>query len=435
MWFKESIFYQIYPFGFCGAPKQNDDVTVNRIKKIEDWIPHFNKIGINALYLCPIFESDAHGYDTRDYSKIDCRLGAKEDFKKVVDELHKNNIKIVLDGVFNHVGRGFWAFQDVIKNRENSLYKDWFFIDFSSNSNYNDGLYYEGWEGHYDLVKLNLNNPDVIAHLFSCIDGWVNDFDIDGLRLDVAYLLSQDFLKQLNNHCKNLKSDFFLVGETIHGDYNQIVGDGLLDSCTNYECYKGLYSSFNEKNMYEIAYSLNRQFGKEDWTLYKGKSLFNFVDNHDVNRIASTLENKENLPLIYTLLFTMPGAPCLYYGSEWGIEGKRSEYSDHELRPNIETPIFNDLAAYIYKLSNIRKNQPALSYGDYRQLAITNTQFVFAREFNNEIIVVAINLDEQAVHLDLPLEGQLINLMDSTTIDCSKKLELPSQKAIIYKVK
>ena len=117
MWYEESVFYQIYPLGFCGAPFENDSILTHRILKVLDWIPHMKKLGINAIYFSPVFESDTHGYNTRDYGLIDTRLGTNDDFKKVVDSLHKEDIKVVLDGVFNHVGRGFWAFKDVQEKR------------------------------------------------------------------------------------------------------------------------------------------------------------------------------------------------------------------------------------------------------------------------------------------------------------------------------
>ena len=197
MWAYESVFYQICPIGFCGAPRVNDGQTVNRIQKVADWTDHLVKLGVNAVYFSPVFESDSHGYDTRDFRKIDCRLGTNDDFATMCRTLHDNGIRVVLDGVFNHVGRGFWAFRDVQEKKWDSPYKDWFHISFDGNSNYNDGFWYEGWEGHYELVKLNLKNPAVVDHIFSCIRSWVEEFDIDGLRLDVAYLLDRDFLKAL----------------------------------------------------------------------------------------------------------------------------------------------------------------------------------------------------------------------------------------------
>ena len=247
MWAYESVFYQIYPIGFCGAPRVNDGVLKNRIGKVADWAEHIAKLGCNAVYFSPLFESDSHGYDTRDFRKIDCRLGTNKDFAAVCETLHKNGVKVVLDGVFNHVGRGFWAFRDVQEKKWDSPYKDWFHISFDGNSN------------HYELVKLNLKNPAVVQHIFDCIRLWVEEFDIDGLRLDVAYCLDKDFIRQLRAFCDTVKPDFFLVGELLHGDYNQFVGDQLLHSCTNYECYKGLYSSMNSMNLFEITHSLLRQ--------------------------------------------------------------------------------------------------------------------------------------------------------------------------------
>ena len=158
MWAYNSIFYQIYPIGFCGAPVHNDGVCVPRIRKLMDWSEYLQTLGVDSILLNPIFESDNHGYDTRDFKTIDCRLGTNEDFKEVCENLHKHNVKIVLDGVFNHVGRGFWAFKDVQEKKWDSPYKDWFHISFDDNSCYNDGFWYEGWEGHFELVKLNLEN-------------------------------------------------------------------------------------------------------------------------------------------------------------------------------------------------------------------------------------------------------------------------------------
>ena len=399
MWADESVFYKIYPLGMCGAPYENDGISEDRILKVLDWIPHLKKLGIDAIYFSPVFESDSHGYNTRDYTKVDCRLGTNKDFAKVVLELHKEGIKVILDGVFNHVGRGFWAFQDVLKNRENSQYKDWFNISFDGNSNYNDGLWYEGWEGCYDLVKLNLKNPAVTDHLLSAVKGWVNEFDIDGLRLDVAYCLDEGFIRQLRSYTNGLKEDFFLVGEILGGDYNTIMGDGKFDSCTNYECYKGIHSSLNSMNMFEISYSINRQFGPEQWTLYKGKHLLSFVDNHDVSRIASILERPEHIPLAYALIFGMPGIPIVYYGSEWGIKGDKKD-GDPALRPALDRPEWNELTDEIAAMAKAHGNSGALCGGIYRQVLVTNKQYIFERKTDSETVLVAINADETAFHAD-----------------------------------
>ena len=433
MWAYESVFYQIYPLGFCGAPFENDGVLTPRIRKVIDWIPHIKNLGANAIYFSPVFESDTHGYNTRDFRKIDVRLGTNEDFADVCQALHKEGIKVVLDGVFNHVGRGFWAFQDVLEKRWDSPYKDWFHISFDGNSNYNDGLWYEGWEGNYDLVKLNLCHPDVKQHIFDSIRSWVEEFDIDGLRLDVAYCLDENFVRELRAFCDSLKPDFFLVGEMLHGDYNRLMNDSMLHSATNYECYKGLFSSFNSMNMFEIIHSLLRQFGPENWTLYRGKHLLCFVDNHDVSRIASNLTNEQHLPLIYALCFGMPGIPCVYYGSEWGAKANKSE-GDPALRACFDAPVENDLTAWISKLAAAKKASNALNYGDFRSVVLTNRQCIFERKTDSERILVAINADNvpYTAHFDAGC-GTAVDLITGNTHDFGGGSELPPYSAFFWK--
>lgn len=433
MWAYESVFYQIYPLGFCGAPFENDGVLTPRIRKVIDWIPHIKNLGANAIYFSPVFESDTHGYNTRDFRKIDVRLGTNEDFADVCQALHKEGIKVVLDGVFNHVGRGFLAFQDVLEKRWDSPYKDWFHISFDGNSNYNDGLWYEGWEGNYDLVKLNLCHPDVKQHIFDSIRTWVEEFDIDGLRLDVAYCLDENFVRELRAFCDSLKPDFFLVGEMLHGDYNRLMNDSMLHSATNYECYKGLFSSFNSMNMFEIIHSLLRQFGPENWTLYRGKHLFCFVDNHDVSRIASNLTNEQHLPLIYALCFGMPGIPCVYYGSEWGAKANKSE-GDPALRACFDAPMENDLTAWISKLAAAKKASNALNYGDFRSVVLTNRQCIFERKTDSERVLVAINADNvpYTAHFDAGC-GTAVDLITGNTHDFGGGSELPPYSAFFWK--
>ena len=435
MWAYESVFYQIYPLGFCGAPFENDGVLEHRILKVLDWIPHMVSLGVNAVYFSPLFESDTHGYNTRDYRRLDVRLGTNEDFKQVCDALHEKGIRVVLDGVFNHVGRGFGPFQDVIRNRESSPYVSWFHrIDFGGNSNYNDGLWYEGWEGNYDLVKLNLHNEDVINHLLESVKGWVEEFDIDGLRLDVAYCLDENFLRRLHSFTQGLKEDFFLVGEMLHGDYNRLMNDQMLHSATNYECYKGLYSSFNSMNMFEIIHSLMRQFGPENWTLYKGKHLLSFVDNHDVTRVASILTNEKHLPLIYALAFGMPGIPCVYYGSEWGEKAEKRQ-GDPALRPSFEAPVWNELCQWISKLAQAKKQSEALNYGAFRSVVLTNKQCIFERKTDGERVLVAINADgeDYVAHFDAGC-GTAVDLITGEKHDFGGGSTLPAYSAYFWKM-
>ena len=425
MWAYNSIFYQIYPIGFCGAPVHNDGVCVPRIRKLMDWSEYLQTLGVDSILLNPIFESDNHGYDTRDFKTIDCRLGTNEDFKEVCEDLHKHIVKIVLDGVFNHVGRGFWAFKDVQEKKWDSPYKDWFHISFDGNSCYNDGFWYEGWEGHFELVKLNLQNPAVVDYLMECVKYWIDEFDIDGLRLDVAYSLDHNFMRRLRSYTQELKPDFALIGEVLFGDYNIIVNDEMLHSCTNYECYKGLYSSFNSMNMFEIAHSLHRQFGSDQWCIYRGKHLMTFVDNHDVTRLASILTNKKHIPLAYGLLMGMPGIPCLYYGSEWAEQGEKAPDNDYALRPCFEEPKPNELTEFIKKLIRVRQESDALCNGAYKNVVIQNHQLVFERCSEKERVIVAINAADYPYTANAgELNGTAADLLTGETVTMNGQLEL-----------
>lgn len=401
MWFDQAVLYQIYPLGLCGAPKENDGVETPRILRLLDWVDHIQKLGADTVLLNPVFDSDRHGYDTRDYFKLDPRLGSNEDFAKVCRAFHDAGLRVMLDGVFNHVGRGFWAFRDVQEKKWDSPYKDWFHLSFDGNTEYNDGFWYESWEGHNELVKLNLWNPAVVEHQFAAIRSWVENFGIDGLRLDVAYCLPPEYLKQLRAFTRTLKEDFVLMGETLHGDYNRWMGEELCHSVTNYECYKGLWSSFNSMNMFEIGHSLARQFGPEQWTLYKGCHLLSFLDNHDVSRIASQLTNPEQLKAAYALMFGMPGVPAVYYGSEWGILGDKKQ-GDDALRPELELPQWNGLCDWIEKLAQAKRGSKAMCYGSYRNVVLTNKQIIFERKCDDERVLVAINADQESyvAHFD-----------------------------------
>lgn len=400
MWLKSSVMYQIYPLGFCGAPQENDGVTSPRIRKVIDWIGHIKQTGANTILFNPLFESDCHGYDTRDYKKTDCRLGTNDDLKEVCKQLHDHGFRILFDGVFHHVGRGFWAFQDVLAKREASAYCNWFYINFGQDNAYQDGLTYEGWEGYYDLVKLNLKNPEVVEYLLGCVQFWLDEFGIDGLRLDVAYCLESDFLQQLRTFCDQKKPEFALIGEILFGDYKRIVNSEMLHSCTNYECYKGIYSSCNEYNLFEISYSLNRQFGENGHGIYDGMMMMSFCDNHDVSRIASILNVRQHLPIVYGIVYTMPGFPCIYYGSEWGATGDKKD-GDQALRVSFEQPEWNELTDWIQTLSRVRSKSKALQEGTYRNVTITNKQLVYERCFGEERVVVAMNLENQEFEMDL----------------------------------
>ena len=414
-WVNSAVFYHIYPLGLCGAPDRNDFSTspVDRLCKISQWLPHIKGLGANAIYLGPLFESSAHGYDTADYYHLDRRLGTDETLRIVADEIHQSGMRLILDGVFNHVGRDFWAFRDVLQYGSASCYCSWFAnLRFEGRSPFGDPFTYEGWAGNYDLVKLDLHNSEVKDHLFHAVCSWVERFGIDGLRLDAADCLDLEFLNELRQFTQSLKPDFWLMGEIVAGDYRIWANEQRLDSVTNYECYKGLYSSLADKNYFEIAYSLNRQFGPEG--IYRGLSLYTFADNHDVNRVAANLPNPAMLYPLYCQLFTMPGVPSIYYGSEWGLADKRTRTSDKMLRPCLDLDSARssapapDLESAIAKLAELRKKSTALRFGNYRQIYVNHEQMAFLRESDDESCLIVLNSASSpaALTLSIPLQAQ-----------------------------
>lgn len=429
----EAVVYNIYPIGFCGAPKENDFKQEYRLDKIYDWIPHMKEMSVNVLVFNPLFESTKHGYDTIDYRKVDSRLGDNNSFKAICQALHENGIRIILDGVFNHVGRDFFAFKDVQQNLQNSPYCGWFNnLNFWNRSPYGDNFSYEGWAGHYDLVKLNLDNPDVTNYLLDSVKFWIDEFDIDGLRLDAADCISIEFFKKLRTVCKSKKPDFWLYGELTHGDYSRWANSEALDSATNYECYKGIYSSHNDHNYFEIAHSLGRQFANGG--IYQDIYTFNFVDNHDVNRIVNMLKDKNHLANVYSMMYTMPGVPSIYYGSEFGIEGQRTNHSDYELRPcldldNIPNPNYS-LFEHIKKLGEVRLALEALKYGKFENVNIMNEKLVYKRFTDNQTVFVAFNLTDRCekIGFDTGCNAKLTDVLNGNEVfDVNGYYELEMQ--------
>lgn len=417
-WYDEAIFYHIYPLGLTGAPKENPyGEPEHRLNTLLPWIGHIREIGCNALYIGPLFESVGHGYETTDYKKLDSRLGTNKDLADFVAECHKQGIRVILDGVFNHTGRDFFAFQDIKKNRENSPYKDWYCgVNFWGNNQYNDGFSYENWGGYDLLVKLNQHNPAVKDYICDVIRFWVSEFKIDGIRLDAADVLDFGYMQALRHTANEIGPDFWLMGEVIHGDYTRWVNEGTLHSVTNYHLHKALYSGHNDHNYFEIAHTVKRLYGMGG-NRPDGLKLYNFVDNHDVERIYTKLNNKAHFTPVHVLLYTLPGVPSIYYGSEFGIEGKKERYSDDSLRPALSLLDYenamqeNPCTRLIAALGKVRQEVKALSYGDYKELVLTNRQYAFSRNHDGESVLVAVNNDDNEASLRLPA-GNAAKYMD-----------------------
>ena len=421
-WYDGAVFYHIYPIGMTGAPRTNTfEAGEHRLNKLLDWLPHIKAIGCDAIYIGPLFESVAHGYETADYKKLDSRLGDNNDLINFVKACHERGIKVIVDGVFNHVGREFFAFKDLKEHRENSAYRDWFKnIHFDWNNDYNDGLYYDSWDGHGTLVNLNHQNPAVREYFLDVARFWISEFDIDGIRLDAADVLDFTFMRELRSVTDSCKQDFWLLGEVIHGDYTRWVNNEMLHSVTNYWLHKALYSGHNDHNYFEIAHTVKRC---TDMGMHIANAFYNFVDNHDVARIITKLNNKAHFFPVHVLLYTLPGKPSIYYGSEFAIEGEKKPYADEILRPELKIEDYKDAVntnentKRIAALGNMRLNNQWVGEAGYRELLLTNRQYAFLREYGDKRLVAIVNNDDNNADINLNIGGRFTELFSGETRD------------------
>ncbi len=422
-WYDSAVFYHIYPLGLCGCPHDNNGEQGHHFDKITEWSEHARHLGCNAIYIGPLFESGSHGYDTTDYRKVDSRLGTNDEFRAYVKHCHNIGLKVIVDGVFNHTGRGFFAFQDLKQYREGSRYRDWYCnVNFWGNNEYNDGFSYDNWGGHNLLVKLNMWNWDVKNYLFDTVRFWVSEFDIDGIRLDAADVLDFGFMRDLRGVCDSVKPEFWLMGEVIHGDYSRWANAGMLNSVTNYELHKGLFSGHNDHNYFEIAHSVRRLLGIVGDKI----RLYTFVDNHDVARIYSKLNNKAHMANVTMLLYTLPGIPSVYYGSEFGVEGDKQYGSDWNLRPELNLADFDenaDIPGLHRALGRIKARFPEVTWGDYKELNLTTRQYAYARILDGKAVITALNNDDNPAHMEINLPvsanhaANLLTIQDETEED------------------
>ena len=448
-WYEQAVFYHIYPLGLLGAEKTNTlTETAHRLTELESWIPHISDLNGSAIYIGPLFESCTHGYDTKDFRLVDRRLGSNEDFARFVRLCHENGIRVVVDGVFNHTGREFFAFQDIREKREASPYKDWYRgVNFGWGSPLGDPFGYEAWQGHFELPCLNLRNPEVRQYLFDSIQFWVDNFNIDGIRLDCANVLDFGFMKELREKTSAMKPDFWLMGEVIHGDYSRWANPEMLHSVTNYELHKGLWSGHNDHNYFEIAHTMRRLQG-----LCHDTRLYLFSDNHDVERLPNKLRNREHIRHIAILVYTLWGIPSIYYGSEFGIEGKKEWGSDWPLRPCLELSDFKDaettnpVTSVYAALGRLKAELPELTDGEVKELQLTTQCYAFARVLDGKACVVVLNNGDSPAQLEfqLPVEASSAKDLLADTVGAQPvltsmewgrmKVQLPSNYATILQL-
>jgi len=428
-WSDHVIWWQLHPISFLGAEPTAlaaDAPAVHRLGDLVPWLDYLVELGCNGLALGPVFAAESHGYDTVDHHRIDARLGSDQDFDDLVAAARERGVRVLLDGVFNHVGRGFAPFQDVLTHGRASTYASWFELDFTAEAaDSADGFGYADFEGHHHLVALNHAEPAVQQYVAEVMRHWLRR-GVDGWRLDAAYAVPPAFWRAVIDQVRPEYPDAWFVGEVIHGDYAQIVRDGRLDSVTQYELWKAVWSSLNDLNFFELAHALKRHDG-----FAADFRPLTFVGNHDVTRLASILDDPRHAVHALAVLFTVAGVPSIYAGDEQGFQGVKHERADgdREIRPRFPAGP-GELAPYgwpTYRLHQdligLRRRHPWLVRAQVEVLHLENQALAYRSvDPDGEAgLVVLLNLSDQ--EFAFPLERLGERLLGSSGSDSPERVE------------
>ncbi len=398
-WVRHAIWWHVYPLGFVGAfpAAQPPAAEEHRLSRIVEWLDHAVELGASGIALGPIFASRTHGYDTTDHYRIDPRLGDDGDFDGLVDQAHRRGLKVLLDGVFNHVGADFPRYRQAVEQQDPEAAR-WF--------RGRPGRLHT-FEGHDGLFTLNHRNPAVVDYTVDVMTHWLGR-GADGWRLDAAYAVPEKFWAAVLPRVRERHPGAWFVAEVIHGDYPAFVAGSGVDSVTQYELWKATWSSLNDGNFHELDWALKRHNGFQD-----GFAPLTFVGNHDVTRIASKLERPEHLAHALVLLFTVGGVPTVYAGDEFGYLGVKEDRAggDDAVRPEFGSapeeliqhlsPAAQDTLNLHRYLISLRRQHPWLHEARTSALHLENRFYVYEARNGDDALIVALNVDEAAA--DLPI--------------------------------
>lgn len=445
-WVTHAVWWQVYPLGFAGAEKAALPAGApaeHRLQKLIPWLDYIVDLGASGLALGPVFASETHGYDTTDYFRIDPRLGDDNDFDQLIHEAHARGLRVLLDGVFNHTGRSFQPFTEAMAHGPNAPTASWFRINWQQpGPQYppeQDGRQqaepdYEDFEGHHHLVALNHTEPAVAEFVAGVMKHWLGR-GADGWRLDAAYAVPSAFWSTVLADVRADYPEAYFVGEYIHGDYAGEVGSGTLDSATQYELWKAVWSSLNDANFYELASSLERHNSFLDAFV-----PLTFVGNHDVTRIASRLRDPVLLPLALVVLFTVGGTPTIYYGDEQGYRGVKEDRAggDDDVRPQFPAAPSDlaDMGHHIYQLHReligMRRRHAWLHTSRTTVLSLSNENLVYRStgeagpDGKVPTIVVALNQSDHPADVEVPPSDAIL-LEGNGHLAASNRVALPAR--------
>lgn len=400
-WAQHTIWWHLHPLGFTGAERTAlpaHEPPVARLRSLEPWLDHLIDLGANGLALGPVFASETHGYDTVEHLAVDRRLGTDDDLRWLFDACHARGIRVLLDGVFNHVGRGFPAFQDVLAHGRASRYAGWFRLDWHDDDRFD----HADFEGHHHLVALDHGNPEVADHVVEVMGHWL-DAGADGWRLDAAYSVPPAFWREVTDRVRATHPDAWFVGEVIHGPYEPWLTDAGLDAVTQYELWKAMWSAVNDRNLFELAWALDRHAA-----LVEVGTPMTFLGNHDVTRIATKVADPRHHDHVGVLLLTLPGVPSIYAGDDHGFTGEKTDTAtgDDAVRPAFPAdpsqllPFGWPRFQRTRELIALRRRHPWLTTATIDVLELSNRQLAYRAHTGDESLVVLLNLDDEVVRFD-----------------------------------
>lgn len=409
-WIEHAVLWHVYPLGFLGAEAEaTSDGVHHRLGALEPWLDHAVTLGASGILLGPVFASSTHGYDTVDHFRVDERLGDEQDLVALFEAAHARGLRVVLDGVFNHVGQGFDRFTTALAEGPGSPSAGWFRLRWPADGGPAE---HEDFEGHSALVALNHENPEVADHVASVMEYWL-DRGADGWRLDAAYAVPPAFWAPVLDRVREAHPDVYVVGEVIHGDYVGIVHESGMDAVTQYELWKAIWSSLNDTNAHELAHALGRHA-----TFAEAFVPLTFVGNHDVTRIASRLDDRRHLPHALAVLLTVAGTPCVYAGDELGLEGVKEDRAggDDAIRPAFpaDPAALDPGASPVFRLHQeligLRRRHAWLHTARTEVTSVTNTLLVYTSTSRDgaDALVVALSTADEATSAALPAPCALL---------------------------
>jgi cyclomaltodextrinase / maltogenic alpha-amylase / neopullulanase len=403
-WIERAVWWQVYPLGFVGAECEAGAGVTHRLGHLVAWLDYVVNLAASGILLGPIFASSTHGYDTIDHFQIDRRLGDESDFDALVKAAHDRGLRIILDGVFNHVGREHPLFQRVIADGPLSPKASWFRLTRSADGVSDEAPDYATFEGHLQLVALNHDEPAVADYVTRVMTHWL-DRGADGWRLDAAYAVPRRFWADVLPTVRALHPDAYVFGEVIHGDYTGFVRESGVDAVTQYELWKAVWSALNDRNLFELAWAMERHNAMLDSFV-----PHTFIGNHDVTRIASQLLDERHLAHALVVLMTCGGLPSIYAGDEQAFRGIKEHRAggDDAIRPAFPaTPA--GLAPFgwpIYRLHQeligLRRRHPWLHKARSRATELRNTDFTFEAFHEENRLWVALNLADAPIVRAIP---------------------------------